>query len=274
MSATKRSSILTSRRTWVAVTIITLIVGYLAYMRYWLPRQASSDVFSLLQNSGYTPNPTFSGLFRPGNIVQVTEFGTDAKEHQLAVPVLFAWADECFPGQIPKTQEFTLPEGAGSLSAGLTVGRESAKQLIPSLNLQSEAVADYSLKLENTRIQVFAKGDLSGGFSKACVTKLKAAIHAGDKVEWFKLILASVVADSVTLQVQWKENSSADARSRVTENAQNALAQTGVAASGPAKDSGLKVGITNNSGKQTTISARGFVIIGYQARPIQADTGQ
>jgi hypothetical protein len=272
MCARKRSHIFTSRRTWVSVTVILLIVGYLAYMRYWLPKQASTDVFSLLQNNGYTPNPAFSGLLRPGNIIQVTELGTGAKEHQMAIPLVFAWADECFPDQFPRTQEFTLPQGTGSSSAGLSVSREAAARLIPSLNLQSEAVADYSLRLENTRVQAFAKGDLSGSFSKPCVAKLKTAIRAGDKIEWFKLILASVVADAVTLQVQWKENSSADVRSRVMENAQNALANTGVPTSGPARDSGLKVGITNNSKKETTISAKGFVIIGYQARPIQPDT--
>ena len=274
MCAKKRSNIFMSPRTWGAIAVSVLVVGYVAYMRYWLPKQTSIDVFTLLQTNGYTPNPAFSGLLRPGNIIQVTELGTDGKEHQMAVPLLFAWADDCFPGQVPRTQEFTLPQGTGSSSGGLDVSKEAAAALMPSLNLHSEAVADYSLRLENTRVQAFAKGDLSGGFSKPCVAKLNTATRAGDKIEWFRLILASVVADAVTLQVQWKQTSSADARSRVAENATRALAQTGATDSSPDGGSGLNIGITNNSQKETTISARGLVIVGYQARPIQPSTSQ
>jgi hypothetical protein len=250
---------------------VLLILGYLAYMRYWLPKQASPDVFSLLQENGYTPNPGFSGLFRPGNLIQVTEQGQDGKEHAIAMPVLFAWADECFPAQVPRIQEFTLPNETGSAAARLTVSGKALLRLMPSLGLQSEAVADYSLRLENTRVQAFAKGDLSGGFSKPCVAKLTKAIRAGDKVEWFRLILASVVADSATVEVQWRDNSSAEARSRAAEDVKNTLAQTEAASSGATRDASMKVVITNNSKKTTTISASGFVILGYQSRSIQPD---
>ncbi len=165
-----------------------------------------------------------------------------------------------------------LPEETGSAAAGLTLSGEAVLRFIPSLGFQGEAVGNYSLRLENTRVQAFAKGDLSGGFSKSCVAKLTKAMNAGDKIEWFNLILASVVADTVTLQVQWKETSSADARSRVIENVEKTLAQTGTTTFSSTRDSPpLHVGITNNSQKQTTISAKGFVIIGYQARPIQPD---
>ena len=271
MCAKKRSSIFKSRRMWTIIALLLLIVGYFSYTRWWLPKKTTADVYSLLQNNGYTPNPDFSGLFRPGNIIQITELGTDGKQHPITTPVLFAWADECFPGQVPRTQEFTIPQGTGSSAASLTLSRDVAMRLLPAVSLHSEAVANYSLKLENTRVQAFAKGDLSGSFSSSCVAKLKRAIHAGDEIDWFKLILASVVADAITLQVQWKENSSAEARNQVTGNAKSALAAS-VVTGNPEKDSGMKVGITNNTSQETTISAKGLIIVGYMARSLQPET--
>jgi hypothetical protein len=254
---------------WWGAALLVLIVGYLIYSHRLMSTQA--NVFRLLESKGYTPNPGFSGLFRPGNVIQVTDEAADGKEHPIATPLVFAWSDECFPGQVPRTQEFTINQGTGSRGAGLKVGSQAAMRLIPSLKLDSEAVADYSLSLENTRVQAFAKGDLSGGFSTSCVDKLKRAIRAGDKVEWFRLILAAIVADAVTIQVHWKEDTSADTKLQLTRDAQSALEST-VTSGASDKSSGVQVGITSNSNQETTISARGLVIIGYQARPIQPET--
>ncbi len=248
-----------------------MILGYFVYAKWWMPAHATADVFGLLESKGYTPNPGFSGLFRPGNLIQVTELGAAEKEQPIPTPLLFAWGDECFPGRVPRSQEFTLPQGTGSFAASLNVGRETTARLLPSLNLRSEAVADYSLALENTRVLVFAKGDLSGGFSRECVSKLQRAIRAGDKIEWFRLILASVVADAVTLHIRWKDSSAADARNELAGIAKNTLAQT-VATGSHTNGSDVKIGITNQSTRDTTISARGLVIIGYQARPMQPET--
>jgi hypothetical protein len=253
---------------WWGVVLLVLIVGYFIYTHRFMSPQA--DVFRLLESKGYTPNPGFSGLFRPGNVIQVTEEGVDGKEHPIASPLVFAWSDECFPGQVPRTQEFTIHQGTGSMDTGLKVSPQVATRLIPSLKLDSEAVADYSLKLENTRVQAFAKGDLSGGFSVSCVDKLKRAIRAGDKVDWFRLVLAAIVADAVTIEVHWKENISADTKLQLTRDAQSALESTGTSSASD-KSSGVHVGITNNSNQKTTISATGLVIIGYQARPIQPE---
>jgi hypothetical protein len=265
----KWSGFVKSRTAWSSLAFLVLIAAYFTYTHTYLSRQ--EDVFRLLENKGYTPNAGFSGLFRPGNLIQVTEQEADGKEHPIAAPVLFAWSDECFPGQVPRTQEFTIPQGTGSVSTSLNIGREAATRLMPSLKFGSEAVADYSLKLENTRVQAFAKGDLSGRFSAQCVEKLKRAIRAGDKIQWFQLILASVVADAVTIQVRWKETTSADARLQLIQDAKSALekaATPGV----PSDGSGVHVGITNNSSKETTISGAGLLIIGYQSRPIQPET--
>jgi len=263
-----------SQKAWFAIAISCGILAYWVWMRWCLPKQTEADVFALLQAKGYTPNPGFSGLFRPGNIIQVAEQGTGGQDHQLAVPVIFAWGSDCFPNQVPKTQEFTLAQGTGSLAGSLNVNKRSAERLLPALNLHSEAIADYSAKLENTHLLVFAKGDLSGDFSKSCVAKLKAAIRSGDKVEWFKVVLAAVVADAVNLKIRWKDNSSIDARNQATENVKDAIGSKPNSDANASANSGMKIGITNSSEKDTTISTKGLVIIGYQARSIQPSSSE
>ena len=274
MHARKPVHVFLSRKAWLAIAISCALLAYWVWMRWFIPKQTEADVFALLQAKEYTPNPGFSGLYRPGNIIQVAEQGTSGEDHQLVVPVVFAWGSDCFPDQVPKTQEFTLSQGTGSLGGSLSVNRESTARLLPSLNLHSEMVADYSVKLENPHLLVFAKGDLSGDFSRPCVAKLKAAIRSGDKVEWFKVVLAAVVADAVTLEIRWKDNSSVDARNRVTENAKDAIGSKPSFDASASANSGMNIALTNSSEKDTTMAAKGLVIIGYQARSIQPSSGE
>jgi hypothetical protein len=129
-------------------------------------------------------------------------------------------------------------------------------------------VVDYTLTLENTRIQAFAKSDLSTGFSPTCVTALKTAVEAGDKVEWFRVVMEAIVADALTLGVEWKDDTSEETRAQMTGKVSKALGQSGGSAQSPG-EVGLKVALTSNDRKKTTISAKGLVIIGYRARPFQ-----
>ena len=257
--------------TWISVILLALFALYFAYARYSLSKRGLTDFFDLLERRGYTPNLDFSGVVRPGNVIQVVEGGADAKDRQLATPLVVAWSDKCFPGRNPRTLEFTLPETQGKSSAGLS-GRSLAR-MMPSLNIESDAVAGYALTVENTRIQTFAKSDLSTEFSPSCVDALKTAIEGGDKVEWFRVVIEAVVADALTLEVQWKDNTSVEARKSVTDKAGTALAQTGIANGPLANDSGMKVGVTTNDERKTTISAKGLVIIAYRGRPIQPVLG-
>ncbi|HLZ41770.1 MAG TPA: hypothetical protein VKQ11_12455 [Candidatus Sulfotelmatobacter sp.] len=273
MSAKKRSSNFRSPRVWMIAAVIAAVAAYVVYSRYFLKRQISTDVFSLLEQRGYTPNPGFSGLFRPGNIIQVSEPGENGGERALATPLLFAWADECFPDKAPRNEEFTVAQGTGTQSASLKVSGDRVFRLVPSLTLDSRAVANYSLKVGDTRVLAFAKGELSGGFSKSCVEKLNQAIRAGDKVEWFRLILSSVVADELTLEMQWKQNLSADARGAVVEKSKSALSQVDSGEQPASRNSGVRMGITDSGAMTTAISAKGLVILGYQARPIQKSEG-
>ena len=259
--------------TWISVILLALFALYFAYARYSLSKRGLTDFFDLLERRGYTPNADFSGVVRPGNVIQVAEGGADAKDRQLATPLVVAWSDKCFPGRNPRTLEFTLPETQGKSSAGFTLSGRSLARMMPSLNIESDAVAGYALTVENTRIQTFAKSDLSTEFSPSCVDALKTAIEGGDKVEWFRVVIEAVVADALTLEVQWKDNTSVEARKSVTDKAGTALAQTGIANGPLANDSGMKVGVTTNDERKTTISAKGLVIIAYRGRPIQPVLG-
>jgi hypothetical protein len=146
-------------------------------------------------------------------------------------------------------------------------------RMMPSLNLENNTVASYSLTLEDTRIQTFAKTDLSSEFSAPCVAALQTAIDGGEKVEWLRVVVEAIVADALTLQVDWKDNASMETRENVANTVSKALSRT-AAASNAGDNSELKVAVTKSDTKQTTVSAKGFVIVGYRARPLQPVVAQ
>jgi len=254
---------------WLSIVMLAIPVTYFVYRKYAIQNEGLEDFFVLLNQRGYSPNVGFSGVFRPGNIIQIAEQGSDAKDRQLATPLVVAWGDKCFPGRTPRTLEFTLPEFRGQSSADLTLSGKMLSRMMPSLNLENNAVASYSLTLENTRIQTFAKADLSSEFSAPCVTALQTAIDGGEKVEWLRVVMEAIVADALTLKVDWKDNASMETRENVANNASEALTRNAAASNVGGDNSELKVAVTKNDTKETTVSAKGFVIVGYRARPLQ-----
>ena len=259
---------------WVSLVLLAIPVTYFVYRKYAIQNEGLEDFFVLLSQRGYTPNVGFSGVFRPGNIIQTAEQGSDTKDRPLVTPLVVAWADKCFPGRAPRTLEFTLPEFRGQSSADLTLSGKMLSRMMPSLNLVDNAVASYSLTLENTRIQTFAKADLSSEFSAPCVRDLQTAINGGEKVEWLRVVMEAIVADALTLQVDWKDNASMETRENVANKASKALARTAATSNSSGDNSELKVAVTKNDTKQTTVSAKGFVIVGYRARPLQPVVAQ
>ena len=254
---------------WVGIVVFAIPVTYFVYRKYTIQNQGLQDFFVLLNQRGYTPNVGFSGVFRPGNVIQIAEQGSDSRDRELATPLVVAWADKCFPGRTPRTLEFTLPEFQGQSSADLTLSGKMLSRMMPSLNLENNAVASYSLTLENTRIQTFAKADLSSEFSAPCVAALQTAIDGGEKVEWLRVVVEAIVADALTLQVDWKDNASMESRENLANKASKALTRTTAASDAGGIDSALMVAFINSDTMPISISAHGFVIVGYRARPLQ-----
>jgi len=268
-AASKRWRFPRPTKLWVSIVLLALPVAYFVYRKYTIQNKGLEDFFALLDQRGYTPNIGFSGVFRPGNVIQVAEQGSGAKDRQLVTPLVVAWADKCFPGRTPRTLEFTLPEFQGQSSADLTLTGNMLARMMPSLNFENNAVAKYSLTLQNTRIQTFAKADLSSEFSAPCVATLRTAIDGGEKVEWLRVVIEAIVADALTLQVDWKDNASMETREKVANRAGKTLSQTAAASNTGGDNSELKVAVTKSDTKRTTVSAQGFVIVGYRARPLQ-----
>jgi hypothetical protein len=254
---------------WVGIVLLAVPVAYFVYDKYTIQKRGLEDFFVLLDQRGYTPNIGFSGAFRPGNVIQVMEEGSDAKDRQLAAPLVVVWGDRCFPGRTPRTLEFTLPEFQGQSSADLTLSADVLSRMMPSLKLENNAVANYSLTLENTRIQTFAKADLSSEFSAPCVAALRTAIDGGDKVEWLRVVIEAIVADALRLQVDWRDNISMETRETMANNVEKALSQTAAASNKDGDKPELMAAVTKNDTRRSTISAKGLVIVGYRARPLQ-----
>jgi hypothetical protein len=253
---------------WISTLLVVVLIGYFAYRKWAMQRHGLEDFFVLLDQRGYTPNVGFSGVFRPGNVIQVAEEGADARDRALVTPLVVVWADKCFPNHNPRTLEFSLPQYEGESSANLTLTGDMLSRMLPSLEFDDKAVARYSLTLENVRIESFAKTDLSSEFSAPCVAALRTAIDAGDKVEWLRVVLEAIVADALTLQVDWSDNASMNAREKLANKAGKALTQNVTNSTG-GNDPEVRVAVDTGDTRRTKVSARGLVIVGYRARPLQ-----
>lgn len=249
------------------VAAVLVLLGYAALHLGWppSPHPPATDVFTLLSGLGYEANTGLSAMFQPGDVIQRLELGPDGTPRTLARPVVFQWSTECFPGLTPVESAAPFP------STG-TLGWNGLPSLAPASDGGPGPVAAYGLRLRNPRVLTLAKGDISGKFSSACVNALKAALQAGDKMEWFETVVESVVADGVALEIAWKPEAPVVAREQATDAVQRAMAVTAAdrAPDAPPQADTAAVTVASNDERAAVVQRQGLVVLGYRARPMQA----
>ena len=256
-------------RRWLAVGAALAALAVVGLYIVNRPAPAAgglTDLFALLTQQGYRANTGFSGNFEPGNIVRIAEAGPDGLGRPLATPVVFMWASDCFPGQAPRRTEFVIPESAGSSSAALTLGAGALRRWLPAFGIAESAASSYSLRLDDTAVQTFALGDLSGAFSDRCVRALEAAMKAGDAPAWFAIVVEAVIAEGLSMQVEWRGALDAGTRDSATEYVRDTLARLTRSNEGAAANSAR---VEAQDTRRTVIAADGPLIVAYRARPIQ-----
>ena len=255
--------------------IVVLMIAYWTYVEFLVKRDdpGISDVFHILREQGYTANIGFNGTYRPGSVIQMMEGGQDGSERQLASPLLFLWGSDCFPDLQPRESQFVLPESAGTAESSLSLSAQALGRLMPGLKLDNSAVATYRLKFDNLRVQTIAKADLSMSFSEKCVAALSQAVEhvddlPGEKIEWFSVIVAAIVADSLTFEMNWRTGLSGETRAAVRAQVEEQL--SGLVGQGEGEvSSGGEVALTLDNEKTTVMAAKGLVVVGYRPRPLQ-----
>ena len=250
----------------VIFTVATIFLGCAAPMS---DQGGLSDIFDILEQQGYEANVGLSGIYEPGNVLQTAQAGSDGQAVPLASPIIFAWGSDCFPDQSPRVAPFVLPDSQGAQANSISLGASMLSLFIPSLNFNRQSLANYHLDFENTSVYTFAKGDLSQQFSEKCVQSLARAIEAGENIELFAIIIESVIAEGMTLELNWQSGTAVEAR---TAQRNQAMQQLGSILSGYSEklqgsSSGLEV--TQDNAKKSVIKTDNPVIIGYRIRPLQ-----
>lgn len=227
------------------------------------------DIFEILGQQGYQANVGLSGIYEPGNVIQTTQEGSDGRPAALASPIIFAWGSDCFPDRTPRAAPFVLPDSQGTQANSISIGAGILSLLIPSLTFSHQALTDYRLDLENTQVYTFAKGDLSRQFSEKCVRALAQAIEDGDKIEWYSIIIEAVIADALTLEMDWRSGASVEGRSAQRDQIMQQLGAIlgGYSESFRKTGSGLELTLDNE--KKSVIRTDSPVIVGYRIRPLQ-----
>lgn len=219
-----------------------------------------------LAQEGYTPNVGLSRLFEPGNVIQTAEMGPGGKPRALSPPLVAVWASDCFPGQEARESPFAVAAESARSDRGFSLKGPEALSFLPGLNLEARGVSEHRLTLKNPRVRAFAKADLSGKLSPQCVSSLSGAMKAGDRPEWFAVVVEAVVVDSLRLEIRWSSGVDLSVREKLTANAAQAL--NAVAGAGSARGAGAKVAWADET--TTSIELGGAAIVAYRARPLQA----
>ncbi len=239
--------------------LAAVVLGYALFLRP--PKEPDADfvdVFGVLADQGFTPNVGLSDLYQPGNVIQTRRAGADGKAHALPTPLPFLWAADCFPDLEPTESGFVVPESSGTTSASLRLGAQALARLIPDLTLADAAVASYGLELENTRIRTITSPQISRDFSPPCVAALLQARADGSPFEWFEVIVQAVVADALRFEMQWRSESSAEARAALSNRAGKALSSASA-----------EVAVAADDEHQTVLRADGGVVLGYRTLSIE-----
>ena len=232
------------------------------------------DIFEILESQNYTRNASLSGMYRPGDVIQIIEATSDEEERSLASPVVFLWSSDCFPGKTSRIAPFTLPQTSGTSTASIGLSASKVSSILPSLKLDSAATVDYNLKLENVTVHTMAKGDLSGKFAPYCIDALERQVRGGDKPGWFAVILESVIADKLLLEIKWKADTDADARASIVKRTKKDITKLIKTSDKQASHIELTVDVKSEDSKHTVIETHGSTVLGYRARSMQRNTIQ
>lgn len=258
-----------SRLIWLLAIAAVFLIGFLIFYLTARSIQPLDNFFKVLEEQGYRPNPGFSGNFAPGNVVQLSEIGPDGTERPLEPPLVVLWKDQCFPDKALNSSIYVLPELAGEGAASINLGADFIHRAVPALQVESGAALSYSMKLEDTRVLSFAKLDLSQQFSDVCVQRLEKELLQGNKAEWYGVILEAVVSEGISFTIDWRENASAEARSKNSEKAKQALSTMLEPTAGVDLMPTGTVKFSGNSNKTTTLKADGRVVVGYRVRRLE-----
>jgi hypothetical protein len=177
------------------------------------------------------------------------------------------WRADCFPGQVPRTAPFVLPQSSGHSGSAFSLDAGVAQLLLPFLKFDRKVLSDYRVELGEGNVHTLAKGDLSRRLSARCVDALSKAIADGDGSDWFAVIVEAVVVDGLKIEVSWQTGSSAGARMNYLGLVQNQLAKALSAETQGGGGAGVE--LVTDDARRSVIRADGPVIVGYRARPLQ-----
>jgi hypothetical protein len=213
------------------------------------------DLDAVLLKREFIPNPGFSAVFRRGDVIQVAERDDRGEVRRLVRPVLFLKRESCFPGLFPSEVPFGLPATSGQRSLALDGTRLG--RVLPQLRLGGREVHAYSLVVENARVATFAKGELSEQFAPSCVERFARALAGGDLPGWFGTVVEAVIADGLTLSVDWRAGTTGEARAAFRQRTTEALPARGT------------VSTELDSSEKTVLRAAGPLVLGYRYRPME-----
>lgn len=248
--------------------LILGIVFVIAFLRLTIE---DPEPFAALEDQGFEINGGFSGNYLPGNIVKTTELDRDGNERTLPSPLVFMRASHCFPDQSPTRTEFIIPATQYTSSGTLKLGQNAVERMLPTLDISGNEVVSYSLGFDDTYVQTFALADLSGAFSDVCVDSLSDAFDAGDRPEFYGVIVEAVMAEGLSLDIDWQSRISANAKLQATTRASEVISR--VVGTNQLAPPAVGLEVAAGSLQVTTISAKGPVLVAYRVRPIQPRFG-
>jgi len=233
---------------WSAMALLAAVSGF-----YVFRPQPLDDLDTLLHERDFTPNPGFATTFRPGDVLQIAD-----AHGPLARPVLFLTREDCFAGFEPLLSPFALPGWSGKRSGSIDLTGSKVARALPQLDLAGHGAKSYSLEIEAPQVETFAKGQLSESFSTLCVRRFDQVLKAGDPATWYVTVVEAVVADALTLTLEWEAGTSDDARARLADAARKGL---------PAPKGTVDMRL--DSTEKTVLRAPGPLVLGYRYRAME-----
>jgi hypothetical protein len=253
----------------VIVVLAVALVAWNAFSRgQHIQQQGESAlkrVLEQLRGQGYTINTALSGKYSAGTVLQTRETLPNHEFRELVPPLVFSWADRCFPGIVPRTSAYLLEETSQKTTASFRASAAEVQELLPGFALSGDVISGYSLTFTAPKAITYAKADVSEKFAPDCVAAYRAALRR-ESPDAFAIVLDTVVVNEVNYQIEWHSGANAEARLAATEQLTKKLDQGSIKAS-PA--SSLELQAVNETSQVTRVSAKAQVVLAYIARPLE-----
>jgi len=244
------------RRRWALLGLLVLIAAALIVVFRPDPQ---AELMASLRIQGFEPNVGFAAHYQPGTVIQLRKRDAGGEVRTLPRPEIVLWPDQCFPGIEPRPAPYPLPSRRGRRQTTIRLEAAQALRFLPALGIAG--AKQWEIEIASPQLLTFARLELDEKFSEFCLDGLERTFDADDDPSWFRTISEAVVADGMTITIDWQADADADVKAAAERAVEESLE--------PAE---ATVEVRLQSEERTVLAVDGRIVLAYRTFTMEPES--